>query len=118
MTNPGKAPEHYGMILRKALSSGVDIYAITQRPAESDKTAIGNASVVHVCRMQLDRDRKAVARDTGIPLAAIEMLRADKEKGRFDYIHADTGVGKYQTGCLTFSRGRPIFKDNRDLKPL
>ena len=118
VTNPAKAPEHYGMILRKALSSGVDIYAITQRPAESDKTAIGNASVVHICRMQLDRDRKSVARDTGVPLSEIEALRADKVKKVFDYIHADTGVGQYHTGQLTFRRGKAVFNDNNDSKPL
>ena len=118
VTSPAKAPESYGVILRRYLSYGVDIFAVTQRPAESDKTAVGNASIVHVCRMQLDRDRKAVARDTGIPLHAIEALKADQDAGIFDYIHADTGVGKYNTGRLTFRAGKAVFTDNRESKPL
>ncbi len=118
VTSPAKAPESYGIILRRFLSYGVDIYAITQRPAESDKTAVGNASIVRICRMQLDRDRKAVARDTGIPLSAIESLNADQDASKFDYLHADTGVGKYHSGQLTFSSGKAVFTDNNDLKPL
>ncbi|MAA87926.1 MAG: hypothetical protein CME39_09765 [Haliea sp.] len=110
VTSASKAPEEYGILLRRYLAYGVDIFAVTQRPAESDKTSIGNASRVHVCRVQLDRDRKRVAADTGIPLAAIESLRADQDRGVFDYLSADTGAGEYRKGQLRFPSGRAQFK--------
>ena len=110
VTSPGKAPQSYGILLRRFLSYGVDIFAITQRPAESDKTAVGNASIVRVCRLQLARDRKSAANDTGIPLAVVSGLRADQSAGRFEFVHADTGAGNYRQGVLTFPRGKASFK--------
>lgn len=109
VTTPSKAPEAYGIILRRYLAYGVDIFAITQRPAESDKTSIGNASQVHICRMMLDSDRKSVAANTGVPLSEIEKLKADQDTGRFDYISADLGAGKWRAGCLTWPNNRPKF---------
>ena len=118
VTSPGKAPEEYGMILRRYLSYGVDIYAITQRPAESDKTAVGNASIVRICRLQLDRDRRSAASDTGVPLAVVDALRADQDDGVFDYVTVDTGKGKWRSGRLSFVGGKPRFKDNSAENPL
>lgn len=118
VTSPGKAPAEYGMLLRRYLAYGVDIYAVTQRPAESDKTSIGNASRVHVCRVATARDRKAVAGDTGIPIGEIEGLRADQDAARFDYISADTGRGFWQSGVLTFPNNRPVFKTATTRHPI
>lgn len=114
VTTPAKAPEQYGILLRRFLAYGSDIYAVTQRPAESDKTSVGNASEVHVSRMALARDRKAVADNTGLPLAAIEKLRADPDAGTFDYLHADIGRGRYWSGRLSFPKGRARFRDNAE----
>jgi len=117
VTSPGKAPQSYGILLRRFLSYGVDIYAITQRPAESDKTAVGNASIVRVCRLQLARDKKSAAADTGIPLPVITSLKADQDRGRFDFVHADTGAGNYRQGLLTFSAvGKAKFKMTGEVK--
>lgn len=118
VTSPAKAPEEYGIILRRFLSLGVDIYALTQRPAESDKTAVGNASIVHVCRLQLARDRKAASDDTGLPRELINRLRADQEKKVFDYVTVDTGRGFYRQGVLTFPRKKPKFTPEKSEKPL
>lgn len=118
VTNPNKAPVNYGIILREFLAKGVDLYAITQRPAESDKTAVGNASMVHICRMQLARDRKSAADDTGVPLTEIEALRADQDAKKFDYITIDTGRGFYRPGQLTFPGGKAKFTDSKEEKPL
>ena len=112
VTSPGKAPKSYGILLRRFLSYGVDIFAITQRPAESDKTAVGNASIVRVCRLQLARDKKSASGDTGIPYSVIAALKADQDKGQFDFVHADTGAGHYRLGRLSFSTtGKPVFKN-------
>ena len=118
VTTPSKAPAAYGIILRRYLAYGVDIFAITQRPAESDKTSIGNASQVHICRMMLDSDRKSVAANTGIPLDAIAALKADQDSGRFDYISADLGAGKWRAGVLTWPNKRPKFTPKGAAKPL
>lgn len=118
VTSPGKAPDNYGVILRRYLSLGCDIFAITQRPAESDKTAIGNASVVHVCRLARAADRRAVANDTGLALADIDALRADQDAGRFDFIEADLGRGVWQRGQLTFVRGKPKLTATGPTTPL
>lgn len=118
VTTPAKAPPEYGIILRRYLSYGVDIYAITQRPAESDKTAVGNASVLHVCRLNLQPDRKSAANNTGLPAGEIESLVADQERGVFEYLHANTGTRKWHRGELAFRRGKPQFTRKSDEKPL
>lgn len=118
VTSPGKAPEYWGILLRRGLKYGADIFAISQRPAESDKTAVGNASVVHICRMNTQRDRRYLEGMTGVPLAAIQALRADQDAGRFDYITVDTGRGFYQSGRLTFPGGKPKFTTDKEKKPL
>jgi len=118
VTSPGKAPDEYGVILRRYLSYGVDIFAITQRPAESDKTAVGNASIIHLCRLQLARDRKSAANDSGVSLAEIEKLRADQQAGEFDFINIDTGRGFWYSGVLKFVRNKPKFTSTSNEKPL
>lgn len=118
VTSPAKAPPQYGIILRRYLAYGVTIYAVTQRPAESDKTAIGNASELHVCRMNLADDRRSVARSTGIPGPELEQLIADQDKGYFEFIHADTGRRKFRRGALTFAAGNPVFGWKTPEKPL
>lgn len=118
VTSPGKAPEHYGILLRRGLKYGADLIAITQRPAESDKTAVGNASVIHVCRMNLPTDRKYMAQMTGVPIEEINKLRADQDAGKFDYFTVDTGQGWYRRGELSFKNGKPVFSDKTGKVPI
>lgn len=110
VTSPAKAPEHYGILLRRSLKYGVSLFCITQRPAESDKTSIGNASIIHVCRLSLPRDRKFASDATGIDRGLINELRADQDNSRFDYITADMGRGSYSVGYLNFKNKKPVFK--------
>jgi hypothetical protein len=109
VTSPAKAPENYGILLRRGLKYGVTLFAISQRPAESDKTAFGNASRLHICRLQLPRDRKSVADMAGVSMEKIEALRADQDAGRFDFITVDCGAGAGRAGVLTFPKGKPKF---------
>jgi len=53
VTTPGKAPTEWGEICRKSREYGPDIYAVTQRPQEVDKTVQGNVALVH-CGMMSD----------------------------------------------------------------
>lgn len=75
---PGKAPVAWGEIVRKSLRFGPHIYALTQRPAESDKTVIGNATIIRCHAMKRVNDRRAMALDMGIDQALIDGLDFDK----------------------------------------
>lgn len=86
VSTPSKAPGNWGILLRRGLKRGGDIYAISQRWAEADKTAIGNASEFIVFRVNGD-DVDYLARKTRIPVQKIEGLKP------YQYIvkNAETG---------------------------
>ena len=109
VTSPGKAPAQYGIILRRYLRYGVDIYAVTQRPAESDKTALNNAGKVYVTQIQGEDDQRTVSRRTRVPMEVISSMVKDRDNGIFDWISVNTGTQKYQRGRLTFPNDRPKF---------
>lgn len=75
VTSPGKAPDGWGQLIRKGLYYGNHIYAISQRPAESDKTVWGNASLIHCHACVLDTDADYMARKMGCPAA--ELMNMD-----------------------------------------
>lgn len=118
VTNPSKAPEYYGILLRRALKYGPDLFAITQRPAESDKTSVGNASVVHLCALKLPSDKDYMARMTGLPLELINGLRSDQDNGVFDFVTIDDNSHTYDMGKLTFPGNRPKFTIEKAKIPL
>ena len=118
VTSPSKAPEHYGVLLRRSLKYGADLFAITQRPAESDKTSVGNASVVHVCALKLPRDREYIAKMTGVSLDVINGLRFDQDSGVFEYVTVDDNSASYDLGELTFHGSKPKFNTKKSKIPL
>lgn len=74
-TNAGKAPPHWGRVLRRgSRKRAIRIFAVTQRPAEADKTALTQATVVRTGLLGRDADRKAMAAELDLPLAMIQML--------------------------------------------
>lgn len=75
VTQPGKAPDAWGDIVRMGLRYGPDIYAVTQRPAESDKTAFGNATIIHAGRCAFPRDRMTMAEYLDVPVAQVAALK-------------------------------------------
>lgn len=75
VTNPGKAPEAWGMLLRRGLKYGANIYATTQAPAESDKTIIRNAGRVLSFRQERAGDRAYMARELDVPLERVASLQ-------------------------------------------
>jgi hypothetical protein len=98
VTSVAKAPAAYGDILRMGLGFGADIYALTQRPQESDKTAYGNASMLHCHMMLTDDDQKYVARKLlGVPLEQFSALQPLQYIERFD-------TGELRTGVVTFDK--------------
>jgi hypothetical protein len=91
VTSPGKAPPAWGEIVRKGLRYGPHIYALTQRPAESDKTVIGNASVIHCHRMARSMDRAYMARELDIAQDQLDALKP------LDFIERDA-TGRISSG--------------------
>jgi hypothetical protein len=83
VTHPGKAPAAWGNICRMGLGYGSDIYAVTQRPAESDKTSLGNAGVIHCGIMGTLDDRKTMAKYLDVSLAEVQALK------QFEWIERD-----------------------------
>lgn len=75
VTNPGKAPREWGDLCRMGLRYGVDLYALTQRPSESDKTALGNASMIHAGRAMTPRDRATMAQYLDVPVERVAALK-------------------------------------------
>ena len=75
VTSPGKAPPAWGELVRKGLRYGPHIYALTQRPAESDKTVIGNASTIHCHRMARAQDRAYMARELDVDQSQLDALK-------------------------------------------
>lgn len=91
---PGKAPPAWGEIVRKGLRFGPRIHALTQRPAESDKTVIGNATVIRCHAMKRVNDRRAMAQDMGIDQSLIDRLDFTKRQ----WVELDDRTGLLRTG--------------------
>lgn len=75
VTSQAKAPGNWGIMLRRGLKRGLSIYAISQRWAEADKTAIGNASEFVLFRMSSGDDVAYMARKTRVAVADLEGLK-------------------------------------------
>jgi len=78
VTSPGKAPETWGVMLRQGLGWGMNIYGVSQRPAESDKTIMGNLTFIHAHFMSRAQDRKYIAEEMDINPDDIKALEQYK----------------------------------------
>lgn len=95
VTTQSKAPGNWGILLRRGLKRGISIWAISQRWAEADKTAIGNASM-YVCFSMGGDDIRYMSRKTRIPeddLAALKPL---------EFVTIDRLTKEICRGKLTF----------------
>jgi len=100
VTHPGKAPPGWGVLVRRGRKYGIVTYAVTQRPAEADKTALGNAAVIHVGWLADAADRATVARKLGVPVARLDALAP------LDWLERDA-AGRVTAGRLTFRTAAP-----------
>jgi hypothetical protein len=73
VTTPSKAPGNWGILLRRGLKRGITIYAISQRWAEADKTAIGNCSEFLIFTSRGD-DVDYIARKARVPVEELDAL--------------------------------------------
>jgi len=86
VTTTGKAFPSWGRLIRRGRKYGIQIIAVTQRPAEADKTILCNAAVIRTCALGRDADRQSIAKEMGVkvtdlaslkPLDWVEFKRAD-----------------------------------------
>jgi len=74
VTHAGKASGWWGRLIREGRHRGIEIAGATQRPAEIDKTIIGNATRAVVFRLQRLRDRELMAAELDIDREQIDAL--------------------------------------------
>jgi len=83
VTSPGKAPAGWHTLVSRGRKRGITIYAVTQRPSESDKTILGNLSKIWVGRMARAKDRKYMATELDVHERDLAELKA------LDYLERD-----------------------------
>lgn len=113
VTNPGKATRGWGEIVRKHRKFRYGrVFAITQRPAESDKSIMGNATAIHCGRMNLESDEVYMARYLRVDPQEIAALHD------LEYLELNKRTKQLSRGVVTFgssnrcgSCGRPLEKD-------
>lgn len=98
VTTPSKAPNHWGILLRRSMKRGMTIYAISQRWAEADKTAMGNASC-YVLFASRGEDVNYISRKTLVGVEELAELRA------LEYITFDPVTKEKRKGKLNFKSG-------------
>ncbi len=98
VTSPGKAPAAWGQIARAGLRYGPRIFAITQRPAESDKTAIGNATLIHCHQLMRADDERYMARELRCDPRDLERLAP------LEWIERDRATATNRRGKVRFAR--------------
>jgi hypothetical protein len=97
VTQPGKAPEAWGEIVRKSRhAAGSHIFALTQRPAESDKTIAGNCDLLHCGRLSNPKDRKSLAEYLDVPVGELTRLQD------LQWIERDMRTHRLQRGMVKF----------------
>lgn len=96
VTTPGKAPDGWGILVRRGLKRGISIYAISQRWAEADKTAVGNASLFVLFRQSSGDDVTYLARKTRVSKDKLDGLQP------LEFVIKDAATGKETEGKLTF----------------
>lgn len=96
VTTSSKAPGHWGILIRRGLKRGISIYPISQRWAEADKTAMGNASDFILFRCATGDDAAYLERKTGVSAAELNTMPP------LYWIKKDNLNGKITRGKLTF----------------
>jgi DNA helicase HerA-like ATPase len=99
VTNPAKAPQAWGELIRKGRGHGLRTVTTTQRPAEIDKTTVGNATQAMTGFLAFDADRKYVATKIGFPREDLDAL----EPG--EYLFRVLPRGPIETG-RTYPKSR------------
>jgi len=78
VTRPGKAAPYWHRLVTQGLGWGINLYAVMQRPSESDTTVYGNVSFIHTHYMPRPADRRTIADYMDIDPKLIRELPAYK----------------------------------------
>lgn len=73
VSTPAKAPANWGSLIRRGLKRGANIYAISQRWSEADKTTVGNATDF-ICFRANGDDVDYLARKTRVDKGVLDAL--------------------------------------------
>ena len=71
---------------------GVEVFALSQRPASIDKDFFSNMSMLHVGRMNFDDDVKTCAKALRVPVVEVQNLTG------FKWIERDILAGTTKKG--------------------
>lgn len=93
----GKALGGWGDLVRKGRHRGIEIIAGAQRPAEIDKTVIGNSTRVVCFRLARVTDRRYVADEISVDRSLLDALRP------LQFLDSDRLTGSVTRGKLVFS---------------
>lgn len=96
VTSPGKAPDGWGQLVRRGRKRGLRIFGITQRPSESDKTIVGNASRIWCGSMTRADDRRYMAKEMDVSQELVNQLKP------LDYVIFDKKDRSVTPGRLEF----------------
>ncbi|MHB1938684.1 MAG: hypothetical protein ACYCOR_19195 [Acidobacteriaceae bacterium] len=84
VTSPGKAPDAWGVIIRRGRDRAMRVLGVTQRPSESDKTIMGNRTLLVCFQLPREQDAAYIAREFAVPDVA---LTTKKIQGLERYCH-------------------------------
>lgn len=74
VVNSGKASHYWGIVARRGRKYGLTLYAVTQRPAECDKTIYSQTPYKWVGVLENEQDRKRLAGLIGVTVADLAGL--------------------------------------------
>lgn len=100
-TSPGKASPNWHRLISQGRAKGcqgIQIIGITQSPAESDKTLIRNATLIHTGRLTRAGDREYMAKEMDISVNEITALKD------LEYIQRNMQTHETYSGKISFSR--------------
>ena len=100
VTSPGRAPRSWGIVVRQGRKYGIQLYAVTQRPAECDKTVLNNTPYKWVGAVEPE-DRQRVARILGVDVEKIAGLK--HTTSGIEYLYKAPGA-EVQKKTLRFPR--------------
>ena len=97
VTHAGKALGWWGRLIREGRHRQIEIAGAAQRPAEIDKTIIGNATRLVVFRLGRRADRVLMAEELDIERAQIDALKP------LEFIDADRLTRNFTRSRIVFS---------------
>lgn len=100
ITSPGKAPAGWHELVTGGLKFGADLVAITQRPSESDKTALSQATLIRCFQLDRPSDRKYMAAELDVDVARVAALKSP-EGGPLAFIERDTRRDRTTANVIT-----------------